>query len=294
MPLERLKKHIINSSQMRKGVFSLIPENSSRILDVGCGLGGLLMRLQRDKGCSELYGVDMDKEAIANLRQFVDYAAVVDIEGGQILPDEYKGFFNFIIMHDVVEHLFDPWQTLARIRDFLAEDGLAIISTPNLLFWKLQYEIMSGRFPYGHGLWHSGHLRWYTPASLLNVLAIGGFAVQQYLLDLVGDTPMEALRSTRKLTTIQFPPVEVQHNYPDMKPFTIQYPQDIRPSYPAFFGGKLLAICGKGQLLWKPQPLTYNMELLHRLTKVIDNPYDLFTPPPMRLLKPGSFPLEEV
>ncbi|MDD3310501.1 class I SAM-dependent methyltransferase [Pseudodesulfovibrio sp.] len=293
MTLEQLRISIINSSIMRKAVFEMVPEGASRILDVGCGRGGLLLRLQRDKACTELYGVDMDQDAIARLRHFVDYAGVADIEKEEILPARYKGFFNLVIMHDFVEHLFDPWQTLARIRDYLAEGGLAIISTPNLLHWRLQYEIMSGRFPYGHGIWHPGHLRWYTPASLLTVLAIGGYEVRQYCLELGADATREVIQAKRGLTTIQFPPTEVQRKYPDMPPFTIQYPKDIRPSYAAFFATKLIAVCARGALPCEPQPMTYNVDLIHQLTEAVANPYDLFNPPPMTLLKPGSFPRED-
>lgn len=292
MTAESLKTSIINSSSMRKGVFDLVPEGTSRILDVGCGRGGLLLRLQRDKGCTGLHGVDMDARAIRELRPFVDYAEVVDIEGEEILPARYHGFFNLIILHDFVEHLFDPWQTLTKIRPYLAEDGVAIIATPNVLYWRLQYEILSGRFPYGHGLWHAGHLRWYTPASLLDVLTIGGFAVRQYCLELAGETPDAALAPGRRLTTIQFPPMELQAKYPELKPLTVQYPHDVRPAYPHFFAPKIIAVCARGPLLWEPQPLTYNIDLLHALTRTVNNPYDLFNPPPLHLLKPGSFPLE--
>lgn len=294
MPLEKLRTQIINSSCMRKPVFDLVPEGTSRILDVGCGQGGLLLRLERDKGCSELYGIDMDQQAISNLKPFVEYAEVVDIEGENILPPEYEGYFNVIIMHDFVEHLFDPWQTMANIRRYLKEDGVAIIATPNLMYWKLQYKIASGRFPYGHGTWHPGHLRWYTPASLLDVLAIAGYAVKNYCLALENEAPLSILTNKHKLTTIQLPPVELQKNYPDRKPITVQYPQDIRASYPAFFAGKLIAVCAKGQLLWKPQPITYKVDLLDALTKAVNNPFDLFNPPPMQLLQSGSFPIEEV
>ena len=148
----------------------------------------------------------MDTKAIRELRQFIDYAEVSDIEREEILPAQYEGFFNLIILHDVVEHLFDPWFTLTRIRRFLADDGVAIIVTPNLHYWPVQYEIMSGRFPYGHGVWHSGHLRWYTAASLLTVLSIGGFQVDSYCLELKGEAPVPVITRDKPLSAIQIPP----------------------------------------------------------------------------------------
>lgn len=290
MELERLREETIETSRGRKAVFDMIPEGASRILEVGCGWGGILLRLQRDKGCTELFGVDMDPEAAKRLSPFIDRIELRDIERGEIFSPEYKGFFKYIILHDVVEHLFDPWLTMTRIREFLAEDGLLIVATPNLHYWRIQHEIMSGRFPYGPGVWHTGHLRWYTPVSLLNVLSIGGFEVREYCLEIPADVDMKALHRLSPLREVQFPPAELQDKYPDKPVYTLTYPESVRRYYPAFFAGKLIAVCGRGRLFWKPQAATYNCPLVEQLTKTVDNPYDVFNPPPMHPIQPGVFP----
>lgn len=293
MNLEQLRIDIINTSRRRKAVCDMIPENASRILEVGCGQGGILLRLQRDKGCTELHGVDMDVEAIKALRHFVDGAEVGNIERGDVYPEKYKGYFKYIILHDVVEHLFDPWFTMTKIREFLADDGVAIIATPNLHHWEIQHEIMSGKFTYGPGIWHSGHLRWYTPASLLNVLGIAGYAVQEYFFEMTGIADVKSLYSQKNRQVVQFPPVELQDRFPDKPVYTVQYPQDISAYYPIFFGFKLLAVCSKGELGWEPEPLTYNCAFLQELTKAMENTFDVFNPPPMLPIKQGVYPMEE-
>jgi SAM-dependent methyltransferase len=290
MEREELREEIIRTSRGRKGVCDMIPEGASRILEVGCGRGGILLRLQRDKGCTELYGVDMDAEAARRLDQFIDRMELRDIERDEIFSPEYKGFFKYIILHDVVEHLYDPWLTMTRIREFLADDGLLIVATPNLHYWVLQHEILSGRFPYGPGLWHTGHLRWYTPVSLLNILSIGGFEVRDYFLEITGEVDIKALHKLSRLHEVQFPPVEVQGRHPDKPVFTVTYPENIRSYYAAFFGHKLIAVCGKGHLFWDPKPATYNCPMVEQLTKAVQNPYDVFNPPPMRPIQPGVFP----
>ncbi|WP_319582711.1 class I SAM-dependent methyltransferase [uncultured Pseudodesulfovibrio sp.] len=290
MDLEELREESIKSSIGRKGVCDLIPEGASRILEVGCGWGGILLRLQRDKGCTELCGVDMDPEAARRVGPFIDRVELRDIEHDEIFSPEYKGFFKYIILHDVVEHLYDPWLTMARIREFLADDGRLIVATPNLHYWALQHEILSGRFPYGPGLWHTGHLRWYTPVSLLNILSIGGFQVNEYYLEITSEVDMKALGKLGKLQEVQFPPVELQARYPDKPVFTVTYPKNIRQYYVTFFGQKLIAVCGKGHLFWNPQPATYNCPLVKQLTESVGNPYDVFNPPPMRPIQPGYFP----
>jgi len=290
MESERLRKEIIETSRGRKAVCDMIPEGASRILEVGCGWGGILLRLQRDKGCTELFGVDMDAAAVKGIGPFIDRVELRDIERGEIFSAEYKGFFKYIILHDVVEHLFDPWLTMTRIREFLADDGLLIVATPNLHYWRIQHEIMSGRFPYGPGVWHTGHLRWYTPVSLLNVLSIGGLEVREYNLEIPADVDMKVLHKLNSVQEVQFPPVELQAQYSDKPVFTLAYPENIRGYYPAFFASKLVAVCGRGYLFWEPQAATYNCPLVEQLTKAVGNAYDVFNPPPMRPIQPGLFP----
>ena len=47
---------VIQSSAFRRNMYHMVPDGASRILDIGCGDGALLLRLQRDKSCTELYG----------------------------------------------------------------------------------------------------------------------------------------------------------------------------------------------------------------------------------------------
>ena len=58
---------IIEMSTFRRNVYNMIPAESSRILDFGCGDGALLLRLQRDKNCSQLFGVEVDTETSKHL-----------------------------------------------------------------------------------------------------------------------------------------------------------------------------------------------------------------------------------
>ncbi len=131
---------VIEASAFRRNVYNLIPEGASHVLDFGCGTGGLLLRLKRDKKCTELYGVEVVPDEVEFLRTAVDKVWVTNVEVGDFESEfaGHKGFFNWIILHDVVEHLFDPWFTLTKIRSLLAPDGKVIIATPNLHYWGLQ------------------------------------------------------------------------------------------------------------------------------------------------------------
>lgn len=56
-----------------------IPVGATRILDFGCGNGSTLMRLKKEWGCTELYGVDIRESYEAELNEKRDEAWITDI-----------------------------------------------------------------------------------------------------------------------------------------------------------------------------------------------------------------------
>jgi SAM-dependent methyltransferase len=98
-----------------------------RILDVGCGDGGLLAAL-RARGAYELAGLELDPgaAAFARGRGFpVHNGDLGDVD----LPD---GRFDLIRMGHVVEHFREPVQALRRAYALLRPGGILYGETPNV------------------------------------------------------------------------------------------------------------------------------------------------------------------
>jgi SAM-dependent methyltransferase len=92
----------------------------SRILDVGCGTGGLLRRLQR-YGFSDLTGVDPYTSLEADEPGFrVKRAELTELGGG----------YDLIMMHHVLEHLVDPKRSLEELRARLNPGGRLLVRIP--------------------------------------------------------------------------------------------------------------------------------------------------------------------
>lgn len=93
----------------------------SRILDVGCGAGGLLLKLQRE-GFRSLLGADPFIQAD------IDYG-----NGVRILKREaeaLEGEFDFVMLHHSFEHVPDPAATLRALRPRLAAGGTLLLRVP--------------------------------------------------------------------------------------------------------------------------------------------------------------------
>ena len=93
----------------------------SRILDVGCGTGKLLLEL-RDAGFTRLTGVD------PLIPHPIQYSGGVRIHAGPLR--ELPGPFDVVMLHHSFEHVPDPAATLAEVRARLAPGGWAVVRTP--------------------------------------------------------------------------------------------------------------------------------------------------------------------
>jgi 2-polyprenyl-3-methyl-5-hydroxy-6-metoxy-1,4-benzoquinol methylase len=108
--------------------FRWVPEGV-RILDIGCGFGETL-GYHKARGC-DVYGVEADE----NIRRVAEKFGF-NVHVGLFDPMIYEpGFFDYVTLDQVVEHVNDPLETLRGVRQVLAPEGRVIISTPNAEGW---------------------------------------------------------------------------------------------------------------------------------------------------------------
>ena len=97
------------------------------VVELGCGTGKLSNMIALLGG--NVYGVDYSKKAIERAKtQGVDNTRfeVKDLH-------DVEGEFDVVVMQGVLEHIDDPFQTLADITKLLKEGGTIITSSPNWL-----------------------------------------------------------------------------------------------------------------------------------------------------------------
>ena len=123
------------------------PRGERRVLDVGCGTGGMLQHLSR---YGRVEGVDTDEAAVAFCRsrglQNVSRAAIPPLP----FPDSR---FDLVTAFDLLEHVEDDAGTLTEIRRVLAPGGTFLVSVPAYGFlWGDQDRISHHRRRYSAGL----------------------------------------------------------------------------------------------------------------------------------------------
>lgn len=162
-------------SRARDDLFGLIPKTPGlKVLEFGCGEGRLGARLKEFGRI--VYGVERNFLAANAAKSILDRVYIGDIENIEF--DVSDGFFDIIILGDVLEHLVDPWKLLHRIKRYLAKDGIIISSIPNLQYFPVLINLIRGRFEYkAHGILDKTHLRFFTAAEARRLFSGAGYKI---------------------------------------------------------------------------------------------------------------------
>jgi SAM-dependent methyltransferase len=166
-----------------------------RLLDIGCGLGFFLKRLQ---DVYEVHGIDLSEHAVRRAQQ-VAAKAELGVACASHLPFRTNSF-DIVTAFDVVEHLEEPDLLFREIRRVLSQDGLLIFSTPNpdsLGARIKERDNNPENLPYSHPLrkkvWHgwrdASHKHILPGREWRRLLANSGFVVTRDGTDFIWDVP---------------------------------------------------------------------------------------------------------
>jgi ubiquinone/menaquinone biosynthesis C-methylase UbiE len=159
-------------------------EPGKRLLDLGCGDGGLLALAAASK-FETVCGVDVApavaQRAAATCRDALGDLGRVTVQVCDLnerLPFE-DASFDAVTAIAVIEHIFDPYFTLAEIWRVLEPQGQLIIEVPNVAWLPRRLDLLFGRLPVtgDEEGWDGGHLHYFTFSATRQLLTEAGFAV---------------------------------------------------------------------------------------------------------------------
>jgi methionine biosynthesis protein MetW len=149
--------------------------NGKKVLDVGCSVG-TISAVMKTNGC-EVFGIELDESSAIEASKHCVEVFRGDVESIK-LDEKYEKYFDVIIFADILEHLKDPSRALRRFKCYLKEDGIVIISLPNIANWRIRLNLLFGNFDYkDHGLLDRGHLRFFTLKNSKNLIKISGYEI---------------------------------------------------------------------------------------------------------------------
>jgi len=149
-------------SYCRTDLLEFVPRKGNRILEIGAGSGETLLKAKEMGLAEEIVGVELQSIKKSNQSHpKMDRFIIGDIERMDL--DFEENYFDVILCGDILEHLFDPWQCLQKLRPFLREGGVVIASIPNVRYWKISMGLLfGGRWDYkNEGILDKTHLRFF-------------------------------------------------------------------------------------------------------------------------------------
>lgn len=116
------------------------PDLSGNYLDIGSGTGALIQLVKNNFNVS-CYAVDYIDTLMEDKKQKVD---VADLNHCSLPYDD--NFFDAITFTEVIEHLEDHRKILKEINRVLKQDGVLVVTTPNILNMKSRIRFLLAGF----------------------------------------------------------------------------------------------------------------------------------------------------
>lgn len=140
------------------------------LLDVGCGSGYTAKLLKSRVPGLVIHGVDISSVALQRARAHVDQVWRVDLDKG-VLPVT-SAQYDTVTCIEVLEHLYDPDHALQEIARVLVPGGHAVLTVPNLAYWRFRLQLLRGRVPPPAA--DRRHLHQFDMRLLVNTLSRAG------------------------------------------------------------------------------------------------------------------------
>jgi SAM-dependent methyltransferase len=135
------------------------------ILDIGCSSGGFLGTMKG--GTWRLYGIEMEASTAEKAR----LSTGAEVFVGDALEAPFRPeSFDVVTCFDVLEHMYQPRQFLARVLEWLKPGGILYAKLPNIDSWEAR---LLGTYWYGLEL--PRHLYHFSPQSLRRLMTTLGF-----------------------------------------------------------------------------------------------------------------------
>jgi SAM-dependent methyltransferase len=165
-------------SNYNPDILKIMPAGLGRVVEVGCSSGALAKAYgMANPGC--IYtGIEIDPDFASVARESCHDVICKNVENFD--EEEFLRLFpsDCWVFGDTLEHLYDPWQLLRRIREQLSEGALIIACIPNAQHWTIQANLNCGLFRYeDQGLMDRTHIRWFTRKTIIELFESTGYRI---------------------------------------------------------------------------------------------------------------------
>jgi 2-polyprenyl-3-methyl-5-hydroxy-6-metoxy-1,4-benzoquinol methylase len=165
-------------SSDRKDMLTFVPVNVKTSLEFGCGTGNFSRLLKEEYG-TETWAVEIDNQAAEKASKVLDNVICEDATAS--LGRLPAGYFDCVILFDVLEHLEDPYSFIKELKDKLSPDGVVVASIPNIRYFSaFRRYVFHGEWDYtDSGIMDKTHLRFFTLSSIKKFFTEQGYDIKK-------------------------------------------------------------------------------------------------------------------
>jgi predicted TPR repeat methyltransferase len=129
-----------------------------------------------DEEAHELYGVDIDRDSLALMRDRLGFRNLYEADAEQLGELSLDESFDIVVAGDLMEHLTSPGAMLNGIKRFLRPGGHFVMSTVNAFGLNFQLRRWLGTYTE-----HPEHVCFFSPETVVHMLERHGYAVLEIL-----------------------------------------------------------------------------------------------------------------
>jgi len=150
------------------------------VLELGASSGYMTEVLER-KGCT-VDAVELNATDAAKAARHCRKIVVGSVEDSATFAG-FGGPYDVVLMADILEHLRSPEAALREVRKRMHPDARALVSLPNIAYFRMRLDLLKGRFDYAdYGLLDRTHLRFYTLKTAVALFAAAGLSLEEVIV----------------------------------------------------------------------------------------------------------------
>ncbi|MBV7258278.1 class I SAM-dependent methyltransferase [Erythrobacter crassostreae] len=162
---------------VRRDFVDLLSRDATpHVLEIGCGSGETGAAALAEGRCDRYFGVEIATAAADLAQTRLTEVIKGDVERLELpWPD---GYFDAVLMSEVLEHLVDPWSAVQSVAAKLKPGAIVLASSPNVAQMKIVRELIADRWELTDtGVMDRTHLRWFTQNSYRSMFEDAGIRV---------------------------------------------------------------------------------------------------------------------
>ncbi|WP_269531997.1 glycosyltransferase [Chitinimonas sp. BJYL2] len=134
------------------------------LLDIGCSAGGTAQAFKEKYPEAQAWGIEINKSAAAKAATRLDKVLCGKFEDFDLVAEGIEpGTLDAVIIADVLEHMYNPWDVLMKLKPLLSPKGQIVTSIPNTRNIGLMEDLARGYWRYdAWGLLDITHIRFFT------------------------------------------------------------------------------------------------------------------------------------